>query len=294
MCSSVCDFLTPFGDILILILWAPESSTKVPIKLLRATQFWWAIIGLIFGDSNFTTSKYQLLLVRGQYQFPAFNPSKRPHESIANHILLEVCLLTTKIAKSGICDGVQNKVSGNIQASSCRQWEWERERKRESFQRGKEVIEFCKENPWSNNAPFTGASADRTRPTFGTAGVRPALVQQQVKKVLFLFLFLFLYPLRKTPLLVVVVDGDLQLLSSADSGLFYLTCRFWTYWWCCLFFIIPNFQSSPLPRSRSGMLIIETSKFRFYSIPLKTAKTKLAAEGIISESSLEFMLQFFL
>jgi hypothetical protein len=36
------------------------------------------------------------------------------------------------------------------------------------------------------------------------------------------------------------------------------------------------------------------SKFRFYSIPLKTAKTKLAAKGIISESSLEFMSQFFL
>jgi hypothetical protein len=156
------------------------------------------------------------------------------------------------------------------------------------------VIEFCKENPWSNNAPFTGASADRTRPTFGTAGVKPTLVRQQVEKILLLFLFLFLYPLRKTPLLLLLVDGDLQLLSSADSGLFYLTCRFWTCWWCCLFLTIPNFQSSPLPRSRSGILIIETSKFRFYSIPLKTAKKKLAAKGIISESSLEFMSQFFL
>jgi hypothetical protein len=36
------------------------------------------------------------------------------------------------------------------------------------------------------------------------------------------------------------------------------------------------------------------SKFRFSSIPLKTAKTKLAAEGIILESSLEFMSQMFL
>jgi len=52
------------------------------------------------------------------------------------------------------------------------------------------------------------------------------LVRQQVEKILLLFLFLFLYPLRKTPLLLVVVDGDLQLLSSADSSFFYLTCRF--------------------------------------------------------------------
>jgi len=36
------------------------------------------------------------------------------------------------------------------------------------------------------------------------------------------------------------------------------------------------------------------SKFRFYSILLKTAKTKLAAKGIILESSLEFMSQMFL
>jgi len=120
------------------------------------------------------------------------------------------------------------------------------------------------------------------------------LVRQQVEKILLLFLFLFLYPLRKTPLLLVVVDGDLQLLSSADSSFFYLTCRFWTCWWCCLFLTIPNFQSSPLPRSRSEILIIKTSKFRFYSIPLKTAKTKLATKGIISESSFEFMSQFFL
>jgi SOS response regulatory protein OraA/RecX len=69
--------------------------------------------------------------------------------------------------------------------------ERERERERESSQRGKEVIEFCKENPWSNNAPFTGASADRTRPTFGTAGVRPALVRQQVEKSIAFFSFFF-------------------------------------------------------------------------------------------------------
>jgi hypothetical protein len=104
-----------------------------------------------------------------------------------------------------------------------------REREREEGrvlserQRGDRVLQ---RNPWSNNAPFTGASVDRTRPTFGTAGVRPALVRQQVEKILLLFLFLFLYPLRKTPLLLLLVDGDLQLLSIADFGLFYLTCRF--------------------------------------------------------------------
>jgi len=71
--------------------------------------------------------------------------SFRPHESIANHILLEVYLLTTKIAKSGICDGVQDKVSGNIQASSCRQWERKRERERESpFREAKRWLSFAK------------------------------------------------------------------------------------------------------------------------------------------------------
>ncbi len=40
------------------------------------------------------------------------------------------------------------------------------------------------------------------------------------------------------------------------SNSFYLTCR----WWCCLFLTTPNFQSSPLPRSRSGSLIIKTTE----------------------------------
>ncbi len=65
------------------------------------------------------------------------------HESIANHILLEVCLLTTKVAKSGICDGVQDKVSGNIQASSCRQWERHRERQ-SPFREAKRWSSFAK------------------------------------------------------------------------------------------------------------------------------------------------------